>query len=163
MSHHRKENVPSANIWRSLDKWTWISYVYVTFSLLIVATFFGLFIEDYRVVISEVIVTIAFGWLKLHAINWYDGFKSIKILVGMWLIIGLSFNWFYNIELRSSLIAQDFPDDIEHFDQLDILKNGFFITLNYKGKQDIFNLSLSMCTFDHVMRHGIHRVSCHAN
>ena len=140
MSHHRKENVPSANIWRSLDKWTWITYVYVTFSLLMVITSFGILIQDYRVNISEIIVTIALGWLKPCPINWYDGFKSIKILVIMWIIMSMSFNWFYNMEFRSSLIAQDFPDDIEHFDQLDILKNGFFIAQNYQGNRYITHL-----------------------
>ena len=44
-----------------------------------------------------------------------------------------SFNLFYHVEFRSSIIAQDFPDEIENLEQVDILRSGLFISADYSG------------------------------
>ena len=131
MSQHRKPFLPSSNLWRSLDKWTWISYILIILCLTCFAIFFTISIQISNVEITEVIIRMSLGWLEPREINWSDGFMSIKVIVVMWLLLGISFNLFYNVKFRSSLIAQEFPDDIEDMDQLDILRHGLFVSSEY--------------------------------
>ena len=134
ISHHRKPLPSNVNLWQSLDRDTWFSYAYSTLCLVIIVILFGPALEIFRKVeVTEVIIRMAFGWIEPYKISWYKGYKSIKIIVVVWLFIGISFNWLYNVEFRSSLIAQIFPKDIDDFDQVDILGNGFFISSAYQG------------------------------
>ena len=133
MSQHRKPILQPSNLWRSLDKWTWISYIFLILSLTNFIIFFAIFIGVYSVDVTELGMRMGLGWLEPHEITWFNGFKSIKVIVAFWLLLGISFNLFYNVEFRSSLIAQKFPGNIEDFDHVDILANALFIPSAYKG------------------------------
>ena len=96
-------------------------------------TFFGFCFEKQQIEITEVFLRMSFGLLEPYEFKWYNGIKSVNVLIIVWIITAMSFHWFYNIEFRSSLIAQYFPHDIDDFDQVDIFDQGFYVPLAYKG------------------------------
>ena len=62
----------------------------------------------------------------------------MRILVICWCIVGFSFNTFFNIDFRTSLLTQKFPPDIDTEADFDITKDGlFFHRLYHKGTVDI--------------------------
>ena len=130
INHHRKPLNISGSLWESMDQECWSGFVYATITLIINVLVIGhLFTDD--VEISEVFVRMSIGWLEPHSITWYASIKSARICICLWLLLGISFNMFYNVEFRSSLITQQFPIDIDTFEQIDILRDGFYVERNY--------------------------------
>lgn len=86
-----------------------------------------------RVEAAEVVIRMTVGWLEPHCIDWYEGLKAAKILIVVWLLVGISFNLFYNVEFRSSLMTQNFPPDIDHLDQIEIFRDGLFYDYHSGG------------------------------
>lgn len=116
-----------------MDKATWTAYLC---SILIVTTLlilFGAIIGKYQTSITDIIVHMSMILLEPYQVALDTGFGSVKILSLVCLLMAMSFLIFYNVEFRSSIIAQDFPDDIEKLEQLDILRSGLFTSFDYKG------------------------------
>ena len=45
----------------------------------------------------------------------------------MWLITGITFNWFFNIDYRTMLMTQTFPPDIDSDKHIDVFRDGIFM------------------------------------
>ena len=130
LSHHQEPENEQGSLWNSLDLNVWAGYSLSGLILASVMLFFGSFIRK-PVELSEVLLRMTVGFLEPHAIQWYPRVKGVKILLLMYLLYGISFNMFYNVEFRSSLITQKFPSNVESSHQVDVASQGHYI--HYKN------------------------------
>ena len=132
LSHHPKPYDNTGSLWKSLDWGTWGSYGYsviVLISLILQTNAF--FSHDLEP--TDVILRMGLGWLEPHRIRWLQGIKGVKIIVLCWLIYGVSFNIFFNIDFRVSLTTQVFPEPINSDAQIDLFRDGIFLDEEYLG------------------------------
>ena len=110
-----------------MDNHIWTSYALSAIMLAVVMVFIGTFtMKKKRIDVTEDILRMAFGWLEPYEIKWHNNHLSASTLITMWLLFSVSFNMFYNVEFRSSLMTQKFPPDIDHMAQVDIFKSGLY-------------------------------------
>ena len=83
---------------------------------------------------TEITLRMGFGWLEPHSLTWYERVEAVRLLVICWCILGFSFNAFFNIDFRVSLLSQTFPPDIDDADQVDLARNGIFFDIAHQSE-----------------------------
>ena len=116
ISHHKRPTSRTGDIWGSLPISVWGCYGLTIIVMVVTMFFISINIREYinksEIEPTEIFLRMAIGWLEPHCINWYKGFKSVKVLVICWLLIGITFNAFFNVDFRSSLMTQKFPEPV---------------------------------------------------
>ena len=103
----------------------------LTLYVILFLTFLSGILFRRKIDVSEVILRVLAGFFNSEMKLFFPGIMTTNELAGVWLFAAFSFIHLYSIEFRSSLIAQRFPPPIEHFQQTDILKDGFYIHPSY--------------------------------
>ena len=133
ISHHRRPLKVGTDLLRSMDKETWMGYLCSIVTITFIFICFGIYIGMDKIRPTHTLIGMAMILLEPYNVALFKGVKSMKMLVIICLLMAVSFNWFFNMEFRSSIIAQKFPDDIEQFEQVDILRHGLYIPMDYLG------------------------------
>lgn len=131
VSHHRRPISNLGSLWKSLDESTWICFAASILVISLIMMSINLLyaapnLDDWTLEPTDILLRLSLGSLEPHLIDWLPGVKAVNVLISFWLLLGISFNNFFNIDFRVALMTQIFPPDIESDAQIDVLRDGVF-------------------------------------
>ena len=132
ISSHKKAFKNIGTMWQSMDETSWFCYLLSTLIISVILILIT-FNYDSEIDPTNITLRICFGVLEPYQIIWLKGVKSIRILVTIWLLLGISFNMFFNIDYRSALMIQSFPPKINSDENIDLFRDGVFMDYRFEN------------------------------
>ena len=110
-----------------------MAIVALSMTMISISIFFTSFYK--KIEVTEILLRVGFGWLEPSEISWHEGSLSKAFIIASFLVFSISFDMFYKTDFRTSLIARNFPPELEDFTQASILDVGLYLDNQLVCKQ----------------------------
>ena len=131
ISHHRRPISDFGNIWNALDKTSWACYALSILLICLVMIIINYY-SNGKIDATDIMIQLSLGFFEPHLIKWQKKIELARLIISIWLILGITFNWFFNIDYRTMLLTQTFPPEINNDEHIDVFRDGVFMDLAYR-------------------------------